>query len=637
MADIDDDILAATKQVQDMGLDPFDWDAPRGLDGASQIGLGLTRPAARVLRTASLIGAGSLPGQVTKAIAGEDVFDESIRFTDEVIDANTPDVETMGAASRTLATASEFAGTLPFLFGAMPAFLADASVSPGVEALKEGASLQTAAGVGAVQLGVNAVGLRIPNAFGRSLATRMTTGAASNLILGAGADAASAGILEAGGADQLAQSFDWTNLGARGLDAALGAAFGVHAHLDAKATRSQRNAVLTANNADHLNRRTLPGVPVTLDADVQHTRAMQEVLRQLDAGEPVSANINPADFMLRPELRPTSFDAEVEAVLRAEGGFVDDPVDRGGATNFGISSAAHPDVNVANLTREQAKAIYRRDYWDAIDADSLPPELQGMAFDAAVNQGAGWTRQALAEAGGDPAKFLQLREARYRDIVANDPSQQRFLGGWMNRLDRFRGGPEDGASLRDVSMEAPRVDTLADDVAAVVRDAEQQGGVRFLLGQDPGKVTNDFLTRADGGERINAFGVELRRQGEGYQVHDTRDVSRLPDDALFVGRDGETMDRPTAERFMQSVVTQANQRAEALRQTAPNLLEAERVADEAPDIQLIDRYDADNAPVYRPMREALDEIETERVKAANDAEGYVAAVSCFLRRGGDAL
>ncbi len=57
------------------------------------------------------------------------------------------------------------------------------------------------------------------------------------------------------------------------------------------------------------------------------------------------------------------FTKAVEVVLRREGAFCDQPADRGGKTNYGISQRQYPDLDIANLTEEQAIAIYRRDYW----------------------------------------------------------------------------------------------------------------------------------------------------------------------------------------------------------------------------------------------------------------------------------
>lgn len=124
----------------------------------------------------------------------------------------------------------------------------------------------------------------------------------------------------------------------------------------------------------------------------------------------------------------------IARVIQREGGYVNDPADIGGETKFGISKNAYPNLDIANITEAQAAEIYKRDYWDAINADQLPANIREAAFDAAVNQGVDWTRQALAQAGNDLQAFLQLRAARYQQIVDANPSQQRFLQGWMNRL-----------------------------------------------------------------------------------------------------------------------------------------------------------------------------------------------------------
>jgi len=159
----------------------------------------------------------------------------------------------------------------------------------------------------------------------------------------------------------------------------------------------------------------------------------------------INANRVPA---AAPTAAPRAVDAQsaISRVLGREGGFVNDPADRGGATNFGISSKSYPNIDVSKLTKEQAAGIYKRDYWDAINADTLPEGVREMAFDAAVNQGVPWTKQALAASGGDPAKFLQMRRDRYQSIVAADPSQGRFLQGWMNRLNEFGQAPQTAAA-----------------------------------------------------------------------------------------------------------------------------------------------------------------------------------------------
>lgn len=77
----------------------------------------------------------------------------------------------------------------------------------------------------------------------------------------------------------------------------------------------------------------------------------------------------------------------IKFVLEAEGGYTVDPNDPGGETNFGISKKAYPNVDIKNLTVEQAKDIYLKDYWKPCRCDELPREIAISLFDSAVNQG----------------------------------------------------------------------------------------------------------------------------------------------------------------------------------------------------------------------------------------------------------
>lgn len=134
---------------------------------------------------------------------------------------------------------------------------------------------------------------------------------------------------------------------------------------------------------------------------------------------------------------PTGFEANVAHVLQTEGGYVGNDGGKG-PTNFGINSTAHPDVDVSKLTREGAIAVYRREYWEGMGIDGLPPALQALVFDAAVNQGKTWTRNALMQAGGDPAKFAQLRRQRYTELATENPAKfGKYLKGWLARVDRL--------------------------------------------------------------------------------------------------------------------------------------------------------------------------------------------------------
>ena len=60
----------------------------------------------------------------------------------------------------------------------------------------------------------------------------------------------------------------------------------------------------------------------------------------------------------------TTFDEIIEVTLHHEGGYVHDPKDLGGETNYGIAKRFYPDVDIKNLTEEGAKEIYKKDYWE---------------------------------------------------------------------------------------------------------------------------------------------------------------------------------------------------------------------------------------------------------------------------------
>lgn len=146
----------------------------------------------------------------------------------------------------------------------------------------------------------------------------------------------------------------------------------------------------------------------------------------------------------------TPFDRAIAFVLRWEGEWSDDPLDPGGRTRWGISSRAHPDVNLDTLTREQAMAFYRVAYWDKAGCDRLPWPLSLILFDGAVNLGlVPATRQLQAalhvEADGvvGPETIAAARSAPAVDVLRDTLARRavfyatlsaRFHLGWYRRL-----------------------------------------------------------------------------------------------------------------------------------------------------------------------------------------------------------
>lgn len=166
--------------------------------------------------------------------------------------------------------------------------------------------------------------------------------------------------------------------------------------------------------------------------------------------------------------------AMADMILEDEAGFVDDPLDRGGATNLGVSLRValeigdsdwdgrldfdldgDGDVDVDDIrliTREVAIPFYRKRYFDNCGCPDLPVGVAYMIFDAAVNQGQPTARRFLQRAAGAVPdgiigpKTMQ-RVARYQPqvLVAKIASLrmmhysrcrgfERFGRGWFNRL-----------------------------------------------------------------------------------------------------------------------------------------------------------------------------------------------------------
>jgi lysozyme family protein len=96
-----------------------------------------------------------------------------------------------------------------------------------------------------------------------------------------------------------------------------------------------------------------------------------------------------------------NFDEAFVKLLQREGGYVNDPLDNGGETRFGISKRAYPGEDIAGMTLDRAAQLYRRDYWGPAGCDAVPDVLKFDLFDMAVNQGVKAAIQALQHACGE--------------------------------------------------------------------------------------------------------------------------------------------------------------------------------------------------------------------------------------------
>ena len=114
----------------------------------------------------------------------------------------------------------------------------------------------------------------------------------------------------------------------------------------------------------------------------------------------------------------------------------------GTLTNYGINQAANPDIDVSKLNAEQAAQIMRERYWNTIGGDQLAaqnPDLAHVAHDTSVMAGPGRTKALLKASGGDPVRFMDLRDEFTQRLVAQNPEKYgRFAKSWANRSDALR-------------------------------------------------------------------------------------------------------------------------------------------------------------------------------------------------------
>lgn len=99
------------------------------------------------------------------------------------------------------------------------------------------------------------------------------------------------------------------------------------------------------------------------------------------------------------EGKSVTFDEAFDRTVGEEGGYVNNPRDPGGETQWGISKREYPNVDIAALTRDDAKAIYQRDFWDKCGV-SLDDAVMFQVFDASVNHGIGNAIRMLQTAVG---------------------------------------------------------------------------------------------------------------------------------------------------------------------------------------------------------------------------------------------
>jgi lysozyme family protein len=172
------------------------------------------------------------------------------------------------------------------------------------------------------------------------------------------------------------------------------------------------------------------------------------------------------------------FKKSLAFLLAVEGGFNNIPGDKGGATNCGVSLKflqatgdydlgdldGDGDIDIADirlLDKKKVAPIYKKYFWDYFPMEEIPAQVAYVIFDVSVNSGQRTAAKLLQKTLGVEAdgsigqqtllalncvdsafnladKMCRLRKTQYVSYAQNDASLQKFLDGWLNRVDHVR-------------------------------------------------------------------------------------------------------------------------------------------------------------------------------------------------------
>ena len=149
-------------------------------------------------------------------------------------------------------------------------------------------------------------------------------------------------------------------------------------------------------------------------------------------------------------------------MIKSEGGFVNNPKDPGGATNWGVTKAVWESWvkrmvtvdDIKKLTQEDVKPLYYQNYWLPVKADQLPTGVDFLVFSFGVNAGVGRATKVLQTSLGTvadgqigPNTMKKIQEADAKNLIEKFSNAKisfykslstfaTFGKGWLNRVER---------------------------------------------------------------------------------------------------------------------------------------------------------------------------------------------------------
>jgi lysozyme family protein len=159
-----------------------------------------------------------------------------------------------------------------------------------------------------------------------------------------------------------------------------------------------------------------------------------------------------------------NFEQSLAFLLKEEGGYTNNPHDKGGMTNLGVTHTdwgawigrEPTEQDMRGLTPEKVAPLYKQKYWDAMKCDDLPVGVDYAVFDFGVNSGTGRSARYIQSVCGatqdgiigpqtlaavksmDPIAVIDSLCDKRLNFLQALSDWQYFGNGWGGRVERVR-------------------------------------------------------------------------------------------------------------------------------------------------------------------------------------------------------
>ncbi|CAB4155637.1 Domain of unknown function DUF4214 [uncultured Caudovirales phage] len=202
--------------------------------------------------------------------------------------------------------------------------------------------------------------------------------------------------------------------------------------------------VQLATRGDTMSDAPFPGLGAVRQAPMPTTGLVPsrpDVNLNIPSDAPQGAEVEVAGL----EGRSPNFDRALSRTFKEEGG-LNKRDTNGEPSLYGINRKYHPGF-FESPSKEKAAEIYKSQYWDAIGADKLSPDLAHVAFDTAVIAGVEKAKELIRLSGGDPQKFLDLRKEFQDSLIEKNPGKYgAYVKAWGTRINNLRSDIASGSS-----------------------------------------------------------------------------------------------------------------------------------------------------------------------------------------------